>query len=443
MSAPFSEAVETAVAVHSATSRSFWKRLGRYVQAAEFRNEAAKLVLKLANEVASDYDVPSALLIEQRVFAWRNEGKASDADILGVIDTLSKKPELEAERTIAEVAPILRRAMRLEASKDGIKRAMNDVDFGDLPDRMRQIDKLGEPVAELDSRSSELGNDTDQILSDVSRSALLLSGIVDVDILLGGGYLNGTLTTFMLDTGCGKSFCCTHQAAVSALQGRNVGYISTELSKGEIHSRILAAITGFEINAIKRDPRVRAQAVAAFERQRKLTGIGRVLVEKVDADAVSPRDIYDWIHAQERQHGFRIDVLIVDYGDELISEDKKVNANDYARFRDVWNGLAVIAHSDTEPRWVFTASQSKRPEFKPGEPIPTLTLQCVADSYGKPRKVDYWWSLTPQPDKAASGGYQWSMDKHRTDDAGVVGQILGPIAHERSKGRLGDISSLG
>lgn len=438
----FSTETERCVAIHSVVSRSFWKRLGRFVPPSDLCNPIAKLVLQIAREVAQDHDIPSPLLVEQRAFAWNNEGKVGDDDIAALVDLLATKPLIGPDTVIAEVVPVLRQSMGIELGKDALKRAMNGGAFGDISDRMRQCDKLGEAVAELDSRSSELGADTDSILSDVNRNAVLASGVLEVDALLGGGYLNGTLTTFMLDTGMGKSFACTHQAAASVLQQFNVGYISTELSKGEIHSRILAAVTGAEINAIKRDPAVRKQAIAAYERLRRDYGIGRVIVEKVDADAVTPRDIQAWIEAQERQHGLRIDVLIVDYGDELISEDSKANGNGYDRGRDVWNGLAVIAHSDTEPRWVFTASQSKRPEFKAGEMIPKLTLNSVADSYGKPRKVDYWWSLTPQPDKAASAGYIWSLDKHRTDDSGVVGQAIGPIPHQRSRGRLGDMTHL-
>ena len=84
----FSEETERCVAIHSVLSRSFWKRLGRFVPPSDLRNPVAKLVLQIAKEVAQDHDVPSSLLVEQRAFAWNNDGKVSDDDITAIVDLL-------------------------------------------------------------------------------------------------------------------------------------------------------------------------------------------------------------------------------------------------------------------------------------------------------------------------------------------------------------------
>lgn len=440
--AGLSPVVSAALTVLSSTRRGFWLRLGKHVPASMVVEKVPSLVHKLCLEVAADHEYPSVDLVIQRAHAWQLEGKADAGDIVAVMDLLTEAPPMDEEKVLLEVVPLVQKELGMSAARQTVQRAMSGAPFGDLSDRLRQIDKLGEAVADLQGRSSEIGDDTESILGDIEQSTCLMSGILELDTMLGGGYRIMTLTTFMADTGAGKSLMLSHHAAASALQGLNVGYISTELSKAEVHSRVLAAISGIPITSIKRDPKARQMAIQIRDRLRSQGKLGRVRVEKVDAGAATPKDCIDWVRAQERDMGEKIHILIVDYADELVSGDRKVDAEGYNRGTEVWNGLAVIAHDDTEPRWVFTASQSKRPDLQPGKPVPLLTLSGVADSYGKPRKCDHWVSITPTPDMAASEGYRYSMDKHRTDDASVVGKVIGPIPHMRHIGRMGDMSHL-
>ena len=436
-----SKKVATAAVIFSVHRRGFWSRIGKHVPPSMLP-APEQSIQKLCLAVAADHAYPSFDLVVQRANAAQAEGSIDADGVMSVMDVLSSDPDMDAEQVITEIVAVLQKDMAMAAARQTVQYAMSGRAFGELADKLRQIDRLGEPVAELDTRSSELGDDTDSILSDVTRVTQMQSGILELDATLGGGYGIMTLTTFMGDTGAGKSMTCSHHAAAAALQGLNVGYVTTELSKAEIHARVLAAITGISITSIKRDAGARKQAIEIRDRLRKLGKLGRVRVEKVDADSATPADCLAWLRAQERDMNEKIDVLIVDYGDELSTGDKRADANLYERGGQVWNGLAIIAHDESEPRWVFTAAQSRRPEFKPGELIPPLTLNSVADSYGKPRKVDYWLSITPAPDKSARDGFKWSIDKHRTDDASVVGKLLGPIPHQRHIGRMGDMSHL-
>lgn len=437
-----STATSVALILHCVRSRSMWVRLGRYIPAAGVITEPLHvLAFKLAREVAGDHQYPTEDLMIQRATANRERGSVSDDDICALADLLSLEPPLDQATTLIEVVPLVQRILRADIARRTVAASMSDSPFADIVFDMEKVDRLGEAVADLDAAASEIGDDTESILSDTARGMQLRCGILELDTALGGGFLAMTFTTFMGDTGAGKSMALSHMAAAAALQGLNVGYVTTELSKGEVHARITAALTGIPTAAIKINPTERKRANDIVMRMKSQGTLGRIRVEKVDAGSASTRDVLTWVRTQEKLMKTRINVVIVDYADEL-TDGRHGKSSKYEHGETVWNGLATIAHDELEPRWVFTATQSQRPEFKHGEAVPLLRLNSVADSYAKPRKVDYWICLTPTPTMSCEEGYRIVIDKHRFDENGVLGRTYGPVPQQRHLGRLADMSAL-
>jgi hypothetical protein len=131
----------------------------------------------------------------------------------------------------------------------------------------------------------------------------------------------------------------------------------------------------------------------------------------------------------------------MDYGDLIASSKREDRESEYGRGKTVWTALYNMAAREEAPNWVLTATQSKRPEARPGQVMPMLTRKDVADSVHKYRLSDFFLTATPQPDMKASDGYLWYIDADRY--YGRTGTVLGPIPHFRHMSRMSDVSYLG
>jgi hypothetical protein len=112
----------------------------------------------------------------------------------------------------------------------------------------------------------------------------------------------------------------------------------------------------------------------------------------------------------------------------------------YSHGATVWKFLANMAQNEQNPNWVITPTQSKRPDWKPGQPISMLTRVHVADSVHKIRLSDFVITGTPQPDIQATAGFLWYIDADRF--FGKTGVAVGPVPHFMRMGRMADISHL-
>jgi len=229
--------------------------------------------------------------------------------------------------------------------------------------------------------------------------------------------------------------------AVGALYGENVGYLALEDQNSTYHARFLAAITGVPIFDLEH-PEFRQEARDIWKRLRDKGGVGRVIIDTFQPGSLDPRQVSAWFARKEKEYGIRIRFRIVDYGDLIRSPHKADQESKYTHGETIWRALAAMAmENPDDPNIVLTATQSKRQEFKPGQPIPMLTRKDVADSIHKVRLSHLFLTLTPQPDMSASGGYIWYIDADRRNNA--TGTVLGPIAHQRWLGRMADLSHLG
>jgi len=247
---------------------------------------------------------------------------------------------------------------------------------------------------------------------------------------------------FLLD-----DFTVTHNsvfmcqlAAVASMHGEDVAYLSMELPREEIHRRIIAATLGIPINDLL-NPKLRAEALRVYKHLRQSGKVGKVIVEKFEQQAINEKEVVAWFDRQEKEHNTRFRYRVMDYGDLIASSKREDRESEYGRGKTVWTALYNMAAREEAPNWVVTATQSKRPESRPGQVLPMLTRKDVADSVHKYRLSDFFLTATPQPDMKASDGYLWYIDADRY--YGRTGTVLGPIPHSRHMSRMSDVSYLG
>ena len=179
------------------------------------------------------------------------------------------------------------------------------------------------------------------------------SGWETFDRVLYGGFNPGELNIFAGGSGSGKSLFMQNLALNWALQGKNVVYISLELSEELCAMRLDAMLTGMSTkDVMKNSSDVELQVKMASKKAGKL----QVIQMK---NGTTVNDIKAYMREYQIQHNLHVDALLVDYLDLMMPVTVKVNPSDqFIKDKFVSEELRNLA---TELGILFiTASQLNR-----------------------------------------------------------------------------------
>ena len=179
------------------------------------------------------------------------------------------------------------------------------------------------------------------------------SGWETFDRVLYGGFNPGELNIFAGGSGSGKSLFMQNLALNWALQGKNVVYISLELSEELCAMRLDAMLTGMSTkDVMKNSSDVELRVKMASKKA------GRLQVIQMK-NGTTVNDIKAYMREYQIQHNLHVDALLVDYLDLMMPVTVKVNPSDqFIKDKFVSEELRNLA---TELGILFiTASQLNR-----------------------------------------------------------------------------------
>lgn len=240
------------------------------------------------------------------------------------------------------------------------------------------------------------------------------TGIVGVDEVLDGGLSLGELGCWMGDAKAGKSVMLVHLASYAARAlFRRVLLVLLEGSYHQTASRMDAWHASEYYNEVKRGQfttesfhRLQSEYQGAKDRM--------VVREMTDSWSYTAADIRTELDELQGQHGWRPDLMVVDYGD-LLRSQQGAKMSEEQHQRDAFGDLKVITHQD-HGYAMWTVSQARRPRgmgksskdkaetgdggelWREGKPV--LSRGSMSDSYNKVRRVDFLGSINQdQEDK--------------------------------------------
>jgi len=173
------------------------------------------------------------------------------------------------------------------------------------------------------------------------------------DRVLYGGFNPGELNIFAGGSGSGKSLFMQNMALNWALQGKNVVYISLELSEELCCMRLDAMLTGMGTkDVMKNSSDVELRVKMASKKAGRLQ-----VVQMKNGSTVN--DVKAYLREYQIQHNLHVDALLVDYLDLMMPVTVKVNPSDqFIKDKFVSEELRNLA---TELGILFvTASQLNR-----------------------------------------------------------------------------------
>ena len=223
-----------------------------------------------------------------------------------------------------------------------------------------------------------------------------------------GGIEKKTINAAISSTGGGKSVWLCQEAAYHLESGRNVLYITLEMSEVQISKRIDANLLNCAQDKLKT---VSAEKQKLFYSQLKQKALGKLIVKEFPADSITSLDIKRVIDQIKRKNKIDIDVLIVDYLGLMGSYrySTKMN-NSYTIGKHAAEELRSLAVQYNIPVW--TAIQFNRGAENPDE-AKKLGLGQVSDSYGIPMGLDFLFAIIHTDDLTAQSKSIFKILKNR------------------------------
>jgi KaiC/GvpD/RAD55 family RecA-like ATPase len=271
---------------------------------------------------------------------------------------------------------------------DGVKRVeerlLRGVDVDSVVDELGRVYRvvMSKSIVKSGMREEVLEGVLDRMVGYVveeREERRLLSGFMQLDVVLGGGFRQGSMVVWLGATSVGKTMMLVFQAVMFMLQGKNVLYISLEDSKDVVLERFDRLLFS----------NVRGDVEGLRGRIELLRSMGRVEVMYV------PRMLIDELEGLVEGLADDIDVLIVDYGDLL--GVGRGRSEDWVEQGEVFERMMRVA--DRYNKWVVTASQANREAVDKK----VLSLGNVGRSFRKVQVADYVIALSQTKEEEQQG----------------------------------------
>lgn len=190
-----------------------------------------------------------------------------------------------------------------------------------------------------------------------------------------GGPARKELWLFMAPTNRGKSIALVNVAANGLYQGKNVLYVTNEMSAEKVSYRFDRRLTGMTIEEIRNKPKLFKEKLSKFRGLYR----GNLNVKEYPARDASVADVANYMKSIARKHNFHTDMLVLDYLDEM--KRPKVE-KDYIAIGAVTAALHGLTKKANILSW--SATQTNRGAFSKEK----FDLDDIGDSWEKAKIAD-------------------------------------------------------
>ena len=244
-----------------------------------------------------------------------------------------------------------------------------------------------------------------------------------------GGLPRKTLNIALAGTGVGKSLFMCHCAAANLVGGKNVLYITLEMSEEKIAERIDANLLDTPIDQLALLPKdIYDKKV---ERIRSKT-TGKLIVKEYPTACAGSANFRHLLNELKLKKNFIPDIIYIDYLNICMSSRIKngANVNSYTLIKAIAEELRGLAVEFNVP--VVSATQTTRSGYSNSD----VGLEDTSESFGLPATADFMFALIATEDLNELGQIMVKQLKNRYNDPGSNTKFM--LGVDRSKMRLYD-----
>ncbi len=248
--------------------------------------------------------------------------------------------------------------------------------------------------------------------------------------ITGGGTEKGTLNIILAGTGVGKTLAMCHLAAAAFMDGKNVLYITLEMSEEKILQRIDANLLNVAIDELDKLPEDIWQKKVEGVKNKTL---GKLQVKEYPTAQAGVNHFRHLITELALKKKFVPDIIFVDYLNIAISSRIKpgTRTNSYEYVKAIAEELRGLACEAGVPLW--SATQTNRAGFNSSD----VGLDDTSESFGVPMTADLMIALTRTEELDKIGQMAITQLKNRYGDLAYYRRFI--IGVDRSKMRLFDV----
>lgn len=243
-----------------------------------------------------------------------------------------------------------------------------------------------------------------------------------------GGVTRKTLNVIMAGTGVGKSLTLCHLASAAFLQGKNVLYITLEMSEERITERIDANILNIDLDNLQRIPRETYDKKIAEVKKKT---IGRLVVKEYPTATANCNHFRALLQELNLKKNFIPDIIFVDYLNIAASTRINQQNGTYAYVKAIAEELRGLGQEKNVPIW--TATQTNRDGYNNSD----VGLENVSESFGLPQTADLILAMISTPELEQMRQVLFKQLKNRYNDVNSSRCFI--VGIDRPKMRLFDV----
>lgn len=245
-----------------------------------------------------------------------------------------------------------------------------------------------------------------------------------------GGVPRKTLNIILAGTGVGKSLAMCHMAASSLTLGKNVLYITMEMSEERIAERIDANLMNVPVDQLEAMPKDTFESKIA-KIATKTTG--RLIIKEYPTASAHAGHFRALINELKLKKDFAPDIIFIDYLNICASSRMKGlgnSINTYSFVKAIAEEIRGLAVEFDVPIW--SATQTTRQGFSSTD----VDLTDTSESFGLPATADFMMALISTEELERMNQLMVKQLKNRYNDPTKNKRFV--IGVDRSKMRLFD-----
>ncbi|MGE3077243.1 MAG: DnaB-like helicase C-terminal domain-containing protein [Dehalococcoidia bacterium] len=368
------------LATHDVT---FLRRYSKLIFPESYEHLEEQWLLQRALDFYEKYKEP--LSIDALAVALEAKEERKDFEKESVIELYDADEPDEATREFL-----------IDHSADWLRRRLSLMIVGEYAETIKAgrleeaFEILNNGVIEL-SRSMDgeeffdLAENVDEALDEIESmfkddGTAIPTGIPQIDVIMQGGARAGELCVMLAPPGKGKSHWLVNIACEAWRAGKNVFYASFEMSVPRVNARILSNLTDTDSSQLHRDTKFVSKSFKDLRKSNKLKS--SMFVKRYPDGGANVSELTSYIKHIEEESGKKIDLVIVDYGDQVapMKRSDRGRVDDQA---EVYKQLRAMAILLDVPVW--TASQANRESLRKK----VITIDNLADSFDKAKIADF------------------------------------------------------
>lgn len=246
-----------------------------------------------------------------------------------------------------------------------------------------------------------------------------------------GGVPNKTLNIALAGTGVGKSLFMCHVGAAALTAGKNVLYITMEMSEERIAERIDANLLDEPIDQLE-----------FLSKEQLVKGVsnlktnGKLIIKEYPTGQAHTNHFRALLNELNLKRNFVPDIIFIDYLNICASSRMKGMGgaiNSYSYIKAIAEEIRGLAVEFNVP--IFSATQTTRSGFSNSD----VGLEDTSESFGLPATADLMFALISNEELEQNGQIMVKQLKNRYNDPSQNKRFV--IGVDRSRMRLFDMDN--